>query len=246
MRRRRLAAAIDAARSWSSATARRCVPIAFVMALDDGVEPDERPPAALAERLAFRDRPVHAPSRADAEPEPIAASALEHDAALAARPPVHGGAIDAGLTLVATAAALGIDSARAPLFALRAARAAARLAGRDAIADEDVALAARLVLGAARDADAAPSAEEPQPDAPPPPPNATAATQERGEPGPLDDIVLAAALAALPKDVLARIAAGRGRSAGARAAARASGASRRARGRPMGARAGHAARRRCG
>ena len=138
--------------------------------------------------------------------------------------------------LAATAAALGIDSARAPLFALRAARAAARLAGRDAIADEDVTLAARLVL-APRATRMPAEAEEPQHDAPRRRQSRDGGDQDRGEPGPLEDVVLAAALAALPKDVLARIAAGRGRKP-----SRASGAGERRTsvraGRPMGARAG--------
>jgi magnesium chelatase subunit D len=135
-----------------------------------------------------------------------------------------------------TAAALGVDSARAPLFALRAARAAATLAGREVIADEDVVLAARLVL-APRATRFPAAADEAPPEPPPPPPDGDGGEDERGEPGPLEDMVLAAALAALPKDVLARIAAGRGRKM-----TRASGAGERrksgTRGRPMGARAG--------
>ena len=140
--------------------------------------------------------------------------------------------------LAATAAALGIDSARAPLFALRAARASARLAGRDTIEDADLTLAARLVL-APRATRMPMEAEQPQPDAPPePPPETDNGDEERAEPGPFEDVVLAAALASLPKDVLARIAAGGSRAK----ATRAHGAGERrkssARGRPMGTRAG--------
>jgi magnesium chelatase subunit D len=223
----------------------------LVAALDDGAETDERVPPALAERLAFwidltdttfQDHvrilgghegrweptpwdgwnPQQGDARAFAEPS---AQILE--------------------VLAVTAAALGIDSARAPIFALRAARAAAMLAGRDAIDEEDAALAARLVYAprATRVPMAAPEPEpEPEPpgeaeEPPPPPPQSDKGDEEKSEPTPPEDLVLAAALAALPKDVLARIAAGRGRTA-----TRASGAGERrksnARGRPMGARAG--------
>ncbi|KQU47509.1 magnesium chelatase [Sphingomonas sp. Leaf339] len=197
-----------------------------VVALDDGIEPDERPPAALIERLAFQvDLADAGRPRDDNGPSPD----------ISAADPSPTTEADAAEALVATAAALGIDSARASLFALKVARALAQWAGRDGMVAEDVALAARLVLGPRAMRMPAPADESP-PDAPPPP-DSDAGEQERGEPGALDDIVLAAALAALPKDILARIAAGRGRKT-----TRASGAGERrasgARGRPMGARAG--------
>jgi magnesium chelatase subunit D len=233
----RLAAAIDGGES-------RFV----VLALDDGVELDERPPAALAERLAFAVA-LAGYRHPGLVPESSLVRALPSDNKAPSPVPRWtpeqvrgdgGSEIEAGLNVIealaATAAALGIDSARAALFALRAARASARLAGRDTIADEDVTLAARLVL-APRATRMPAEAEEPQGEAPPPPPDSDAGENERGEPGPLDDIVLAAVLAALPKDLLARIAAGRGRKT-----TRASGAGERrksvARGRPLGARAG--------
>ncbi len=207
---------------------------ALVVALDDGDGPDECPPAALLERLAFC-IDLH-------DAKPAVAMRGGEDFGDAGTPQTP----DAVLaTLVATAAALGIETARAPLFALRAARAAARCAGRDAIGDEDLMLAARLVLApratrlpAEQPDDAAPPPPEPPPpDAPPP--DAGDRDQPEGENRPLDDVVLEAALAALPKDVLAQIAAG-GIRRGKTRASRGAGERRRspARGRPVGVRPG--------
>ncbi|WP_420381069.1 magnesium chelatase subunit D [Novosphingobium sp.] len=219
----RLAAVID---SGAVGTA----PAAFVLvALDDGIEPDEAVPSALAERLAFRiDLTGSMVRDFDGACDPVART-----------PAAISGAASPEIleALVATACALGIDSARAVLFALRAARAGAVLAGRDAIGKDDVMLAARLVLAPrATRVPGAPEDDASIPEATPPAPD-DGGEQERGEPAPLDDVVLAAALAALPKDVLARIAEGRSRRT-----SRASGAGERrtshARGRPMGARAG--------
>jgi len=203
----------------------------LAVALDDGDGPDEGPPAALLERLAFR-IDLH-------DAKPVAARGGV-DFGDAGTPPTP----DAVLaTLVATAAALGIETARAPLFALRAARAAARYAGRDVIGDEDLMLAARLVLAPratrlpAEQPDDSPPPEPQPPDAPPP--DVGDRDQPEGETRPLDDVVLESALAALPKDVLAQIAAG-GVRRGRTRASRGAGERRRspARGRPVGVRPG--------
>ncbi len=223
------------------------------VALDDGVEPDERPPAALAERLAFwlDLGGVRWASVSDwaGEAAPLAPRAsLSRGNPHAWSPetgvepwPANEGSIT---SLVSVASALGVDSARATLFALRAARAAAWLDGRAVIDEADVMLAARLVL--APRATRLPAVEsegqdesDSAPPPPPPPPDSDTGEDERHHPDAIDDVVLAAALAALPKDVLARIAMGGGRRA--RAANAQGGGERRksgARGRPMGARAG--------
>ncbi|TPG15855.1 magnesium chelatase subunit D [Sphingomonas koreensis] len=199
-----------------------------VVALDDGAEDDERPPAALAERLAFRI------DLADVRGRLVVEQARRDHGPVEPSPPAVFEA------LAATALALGIDSTRASLFALRAARASAALAGRSAIADEDVILAARLVLGPRATqvpaVDEAPPAEAPPP---PPPEQPDGGEQDRGEPGPLEDVVLEAALAALPKDVLARIAQG-GARRGPSSRTRGAGERRKSaqRGRPTGVRAG--------
>ncbi len=221
----------------------------LVVALDDGVEPDERIPSALAERLAFwidlTDTTFQDHARilgaheGQWEPAPWEGWSPQQAQGIAANFAEPSPQILE--VLAATAAALGIDSARAPLFALRAARAAALLAGRHEIDEEDAALAARLVY-APRATRVPMPAPEPEPEGdteepPPPPPDSDGGEEERSEPTPPEDLVLAAALAALPKDVLARIATGHGRTA-----TRTSGAGERrksnARGRPMGARAG--------
>lgn len=204
-----------------------------VVLLDDGVEPDERPPVALAERVAFWF------DLADARPprtfDPHMAS---NGSGLVSAP-----SADVMEAIAATTLALGIDSARAPNFALRAARAAAILAGRRAITEDDVMIAARLVLGprATRmpaPPDAEPEGEAPEPP-PPPPPESETSEQESGDPQPLEDVVLEAVLASLPKDVLAQIAAG-GQRRGPQGRGQGKGAKQKSatRGRPVGVRAG--------
>lgn len=201
------------------------------VAFDDGIEADERPPAALAERVAFwfdlSDVPCRAAlpdmGRGDATERHGMGDPRDRPGSSALAAPFAGKddgepQIRAIEALVATAAALGIDSARAPLFALRAARAAARLAGRAAMTDDDVILAARLVL-APRATRLPMAAGEPHSEASPPPDGEDGDDghgenergeneydkDEQGELGPVEDIVLAAAIAALPRDVLARI-----------------------------------------
>lgn len=113
-----------------------------LLALDEGIDPDETVDPALADRLAFHlplddllgrslpELPI------DAERVRAAREALP---SIAASEPI----LEA---FAAVAATCGIGSLRAPLLALAAARAHAALAGRCQITNDDAAVAVRLVL----------------------------------------------------------------------------------------------------
>jgi magnesium chelatase subunit D len=186
-----------------------------VVALDEGLE-DEFAPAALRDRLAFH-LDLDAFGQRDAEPFEIDPADIA-----AARARLSTLRIDdAQVAAICTAAAaLGIASLRAPLLAIRAARAAAALSGHDAIGQDDIALAARLVL--APRATIFPQAE-PQPDEAeqppePPPPDDNSDVEQDQEPPPqdidraLDEVILAAVEAAIPPGVLAALRASQGRA----------------------------------
>ncbi len=189
-----------------------------VIAIDEGLEDDDRPPAALRERTAFQ-LDLRGLTHRDLglqdgdQPRPDITAARSRLASIITPDSL----IE---VLCTTCAALGVGSARAPLLALKAARAAAALAGRDVISDEDSALAARLVIapralhlppGQAPDdeqADAEP--ETPEPEQPPEdqdsdqsPPDQP--DDDKGDVRTLDDTVLEAALAALPPGLLAQL-----------------------------------------
>ncbi len=212
-----------------------------VIALDESLPDDDPVPAALLDRLALRlDLTALAPRDAlDLQDDEDMA------AARAQLPHVQVGD-DMLQALCSAAVALGIASLRAPLLALRVARASAALAGREAVEADDVRVAARLVLAArATSLPAPPEAEPPpppEPEAPaaddPPPPDNDANEQQQPE-GALDDVVLEAALAALPPALLAQLQAehlARERSRGAGKSGALQKAGRR--GRPAGVRRG--------
>lgn len=123
--------------------------------------------------------------------------------------------VDDAVTALATAAVqLGIASIRAPIQALRVAHAFARLAGRSAVANADLEVAAALVLGprARQLPPSEPEAAEPEapPDEPPPPHEGDDGGEESENHAPQDltDMVLDAAETALPPGLLDALANG--------------------------------------
>ena len=112
-----------------------------VVALDEGASDDEQLPAALLDRLAFR-LFMDIESRGDDAPGWDAGEVLKARVLL----PRVTASFDTLQALCSAALALGIASLRAPLLALRAAHAAAALAGLEEVLEEHVAVAARLVL----------------------------------------------------------------------------------------------------
>lgn len=177
-----------------------------VVALDEGQDTDERPPAALLDRLAFHlDLGDVRPCAADAQdvtPQQIAAARAR--LADVVTPD------EAIVALVTAAARVGVDSLRAPLLARRVARAACALRGARVVEDVDLEIAARYVLAPRATCLPAPPEEhveeaQSRSDKDPDPPQND--NQERDRQS-FEDVVVAAACAALPPDLLARLATG--------------------------------------
>ncbi len=178
-----------------------------LVAFDEGAEPGERLPDTLSDRLA-----IHL----DLSDHPLSdAPALEFEmaalvAARAALPSVS--VSDAALEeLVVVAAQLGVHSLRAPLQALAIARASAALSGASELEEQDLLLAVELVL-APRATQIPEQAEDVQDPPPPPPPPQDESADDSDQPDPVQEdvpteILLEAARAMLPPDLLARMAA---------------------------------------
>jgi magnesium chelatase subunit D len=210
-----------------------------VVAFDEGVTDEERAAPALADRLAFH-LDLHRLTVRDAldlEFDPEAVRAARRRLA-EVRPDDE--VIEA---LAGASLALGIASIRAPILALRVARAAAALDGRDALEPEDAALAARLVLAPRATRLPFVETDEAEPDEPEPDEPENDQDGEEPEATPeeiqrLEDMVLAAAAAAIPEGLLAmlRLESVRrpARSTGTAGAFQAS----KLRGRPLGTRRG--------
>ncbi len=212
-----------------------------LVACDEGQGDDDPVRTVLGERLAFR-LDLSELGWRDVQRDPPGLPDVQ--AVRAARERFESIRADDAVieALCVACVALGIASSRAPWFALQVARIAAALAGRDAVMHEDAEFAARLVLAPRATQLPAPPEAEPPPEPPPPqdPQDRQEEQEELATPdAPLDEQVLAAAQAAIPAGLLARLkmeqrASGASRSLGRSGQARLAGRL----GRPAGVRAG--------
>jgi magnesium chelatase subunit D len=125
--------------------------------------------------------------------------------------------------LCEVAFALGIDSMRAPLLALRMACVHAAIHDREFLEEEDLRIAAQMVLSPrATRMPSSQEAESAEPPEPPTPPDASNTEQDAAhedtppppstEPASLEDTILAAALASLPPKLLDQLLLGASKS----------------------------------
>ena len=176
-----------------------------VIALDEGLD-DEFAPELLGDRLGFHVDLNEIPIR---EADDFAAD-REEIAAASHRLSMFTTSAEQVEAMCSAAAALGIVSLRAPMLALRVACASAALFAHDAVDQDDIALAARLVL--APRALVFPQEQEPeQPEQPHEQPPSQSADDDKADTDnpdldrALDEVILAAVQAALPPDVLAAL-----------------------------------------
>lgn len=168
--------------------------------LDEGATVTEHAPPALIERLAFH-IDLDGIGAGEITPKPMDLSGLE--AARALLPSIPAGTEDV-IALVTLAARFGIDSLRAPLLALRAAKANAALNGRNRVSPDDLALAASLVYPSRAtmlpsEEDNRPPEPEPEPPAPQDQPQDDSAQAPGGLP---DEMLIDAVRAMLPAHLL--------------------------------------------
>jgi len=220
-----------------------------LVALDEGSSDDEQMPAGLADRLAFR-LLMNAHEENEVGPEWTA------EEVLSARQLLPQIKLDdkAVQALCAAALALGIDSLRASVFAVRVARAAAALAGSPIVEEEHIGVAARLVLAPRATRLPPPTPQEDQTeDTPEAAENQDqndkkdekkddpedASNEENNLPDNLVELVLEAAQAAIPAGLLASLKIGQLQRAKTPTSGSAGALQKNAlRGRPVGARKG--------
>ncbi|MDP1688129.1 magnesium chelatase subunit D [Hydrogenophaga sp.] len=230
-----------------------------LVALDEGASDEEQMPATLLDRLAF-----HLPLQG-AESDDDAAVDWTRAEVEAARTLLPRVSVPESMVQALCAASLvwGVSSMRAPLLAVRVARAAAALSGMDEAEEVHASLAARLVLAprATRMPAPAPADEAEQDNAPPPSdadqaeeppptdepeepqdpkddaPEEAPDDNDETSPGALDDRLIVAVRAAITPGLLAALKMGQARLARAAAAGRSGELMKNQnRGRPMGTR----------
>ncbi len=115
--------------------------IAFI-ALDEGTSDDERPPGALLDRLAIH---LNLGAAHDGDDRDVPFDVEQIASARAGLPQVTAD-VERVRAVCYAAAAIGIASVRAPMFAMRVACVHAALSRRNCVEDEDAIVATRLVL----------------------------------------------------------------------------------------------------
>lgn len=180
-------------------------PAHSLIALDEGADPDETLAPALADRLSLF---LDLTDIALGDSRDISLDAQRLAAARTRLPTLR--LTESQLAALTRAAAeLGIPSLRAPLLAASTARAHAAWQGRTEVTDADLETAAALTY--AHRATPLPEQAEPQPDQPPPdqtPDEGEAQSEDQSRSLP-EELLVEAALAALPRDLLEALAQGR-------------------------------------
>ena len=176
-----------------------------LIALDEGAEPDEALAPALADRLAlFLD--LDGIPAADTFPLDLPPETLALARARLAEVRIDPKSVE---TLTRLAAAMGIASLRAPLLTLATARALAAWRGEATPSEDTLRHAAELTLA---HRGTLPDAADPE-SAPPPPepdqPDSAEPETRQSADAPPDEMLLDAIRAALPPDLLARLAVAR-------------------------------------
>ena len=212
-----------------------------LIALDESLDDEPGVPAALAEQLAFRVRLDGIPAREAGQSFYGAAQVA------AARERLPRTRLDDEVCtgLCEVAMALGVESMRASIMAGRVAKLHAALHGRTLTTPEDAEAAVRLVLvpRATRLPDMAEEPQEQPPQPEPPQADDGGGNQEENDQPltaeQLTDLLVEAAKAVLPADLLARQEAARLATSRAAAGGRSGGRTKSAsRGRPVGTRTG--------
>lgn len=210
----------------------------LIVGLDEGSADEGRPPHVLMERLAFHLDLEHVSIRDVVD---LGIERADIERACDTLPRVEASPDLVG-ALCASAAALGIHSLRAPVFALRAARALAALEGSVLVTAEHAAVAGRLVYASRATQLPVPADEQEAAESTPPPSTDAAQDGEQRadrSDAPLEDVILAAVQAAMPAGLLARLQIAAAARSGAADSGK-SGAEQRGgqRGRPAGVRRG--------